>query len=183
MISPLLWASLVPWDLMFSTQGIMIGLLAAYAGALWLFLSSTPKVHTVLVSDLAQAQIFYERVLGLAAADVPLNYYYNTEQGLAGLGYDGALGITPPSRLGRDRLQDGLWYRLKRKTQLHVVAGANPGDRQRLRQVSFDRDGLQQILSRIQAQGLPFKLKRQLPLLFLVKDWEGQVIEFEELEV
>lgn len=182
MLLPLLSASLVPWDLMFSTQGIMIGLLAAYAGALWLFLSSTPKVHTVLVSDLAQAQVFYERVLGLPPADVPVNYYYNTEQSLTGLGYDGALGLGA-SPFSRDRPRDGLWYRLKRKTQLHVVPGAKLGDRDRPRHVSFDPEVLRQVLARAQAQGLRYKLKRQQPLLFLVKDWQEQVIEFEELEV
>ena len=46
----------LPLDSLFSTQGIMVMLLAAYAGAMWMFLTSAPKVHTVMVSDLGQAQ-------------------------------------------------------------------------------------------------------------------------------
>ena len=46
----------LPLDSLFSTQGIMIMLLAAYAGAMWMFLSSAPKVYTVMVSDLEVAR-------------------------------------------------------------------------------------------------------------------------------
>jgi hypothetical protein len=35
----------LPLDSLFSTQGIMVMLLAAYAGAMWMFLTSAPKVH------------------------------------------------------------------------------------------------------------------------------------------
>ena len=42
----------LPLDMLVSTQGIMVMLLVAYAGAMWAFLSSAPKVHTVMVSDL-----------------------------------------------------------------------------------------------------------------------------------
>ena len=45
-------------DSLFSTQGIMVMLLVAYAGAMWMFLSSAPKVYTVMVSDLQNAQRF-----------------------------------------------------------------------------------------------------------------------------
>ncbi|MEL7010575.1 MAG: glyoxalase-like domain protein, partial [Cyanobacteria bacterium J06588_4] len=31
-------------DSLFSTQGVMVMLLVAYAGAMWMFLSSAPKV-------------------------------------------------------------------------------------------------------------------------------------------
>ncbi|MDA0867720.1 MAG: glyoxalase-like domain protein, partial [Cyanobacteria bacterium] len=41
----------MPMDSLLSTQGIMVMLLVAYAGAMWMFLSSAPKVHTVMVSD------------------------------------------------------------------------------------------------------------------------------------
>ena len=42
----------LPLDSLFSTQGIMVMLLAAYAVAMWMFLSSAPKVYTIMVSDL-----------------------------------------------------------------------------------------------------------------------------------
>ena len=57
-------------DTLMSTQGIMVGLLAAYAGAMWMFLTSAPKVHTVMVSDLELARRLYEGMLELPAADV-----------------------------------------------------------------------------------------------------------------
>lgn len=50
----------LPLDSLFSTQGIMVMLLAAYAVAMWMFLTSAPKVHTVMVSDLEIARQFYE---------------------------------------------------------------------------------------------------------------------------
>ncbi|MFQ3680171.1 MAG: glyoxalase-like domain protein, partial [Pseudanabaenaceae cyanobacterium] len=59
-------------DTIFSTQGMMVLLLGVYAGAMWLFLTSAPKVHTILVSDLEQARVFYEGQLQLPVADVPL---------------------------------------------------------------------------------------------------------------
>ncbi|NEQ28850.1 MAG: glyoxalase-like domain protein, partial [Microcoleus sp. SIO2G3] len=40
-----LWG--LPLDGLLSTQGIMVMLLAAYAGAMWMFLTSAPKVHTM----------------------------------------------------------------------------------------------------------------------------------------
>src|SRR5918997_3937403 len=72
----------LPLDSLFSTQGIMVMLLAAYAVAMWMFLTSAPKVHTVMVSDLEVARQFYEGLLNLAAAGVSLHYYYNYEQTL-----------------------------------------------------------------------------------------------------
>ena len=53
-----------------STQGIMVMLLVAYAGAMWMFLKSAPKVHTIMVSDLEVARRFYEGMLNLPVADV-----------------------------------------------------------------------------------------------------------------
>jgi hypothetical protein len=61
----------LPLDSLFSTQGIMVMLLAAYAGAMWMFLTSAPKVHTIMVSDLGQARQFYEGMLDLPVAEVP----------------------------------------------------------------------------------------------------------------
>jgi hypothetical protein len=58
----------LPLDSLFSTQGIMVMLLVAYAGAMWMFLTSAPKVHTIMVSDLEIARQFYEGLLNLAAA-------------------------------------------------------------------------------------------------------------------
>ena len=55
----------LPLDSLLSTQGIMILLLVAYAGAMWMFLTSAPKVHTVMVSDLEVARQFYEGLLNL----------------------------------------------------------------------------------------------------------------------
>ena len=78
------------FDSLFSTQGIMVILLCAYGVAMWMFLTSAPKVHTIMVSDLDIAQSFYEGILQLPAADVPMHYYYNYEQTLGGAG-----GIDP----------------------------------------------------------------------------------------
>jgi hypothetical protein len=78
----------LPLDSLFSTQGIMVMLLAAYAGAMWMFLTSAPKVHTVMVSDLGKARQFYEGMLNLPVAEVPLHYYYNYEQTLGTTGID-----------------------------------------------------------------------------------------------
>ncbi len=77
-----------PIDGLLSTQGIMVMLLIAYAGAMWMFLTSAPKVYTMMVSDLELARRFYEGVLDLPAADVPLHYYYNYEQTLGTAGLD-----------------------------------------------------------------------------------------------
>ena len=127
----------LPLDALVSTQGIMVMLLVAYAGAMWAFLSSAPKVHTVMVTDLDLARRFYEGVLSLTAADVPLHYYYNYEQtlGTAG-GLDPLYGAySSSSGLGRPTsaygTPDGLWYQLRKNTQLHVIGGASLGDRNR----------------------------------------------------
>jgi hypothetical protein len=72
----------MPLDSLFSTQGIMVMLLAAYAAAMWLFLTSAPKVHTMMVSDLQTAKDLYEGLLNLPIAQVPLHYYYDYEHSL-----------------------------------------------------------------------------------------------------
>lgn len=178
----------LPLDALVSTQGIMVMLLVAYAGAMWAFLSSAPKVHTVMVSDLDSARQFYEGMLNLTAADVPLHYYYNYEQTLGTAGIDpmfgasslGAAGLgTPASSYGTP---EGLWYQLKKNTQLHVIAGASLGNRNQQRHVCFDHACLEYLLMQVQMRGIRHKLRRDQPLNFLVKDFEGKVIEMAEVE-
>ena len=160
----------------------MVMLLGAYAVAMWLFLTSAPKVHTVMVSDLQAARDFYEGMLNLAVAEVPLHYYYNYEQSL------GTAGINPMymsgtmgSNMARGNGNDGLWYQLKKNTQLHVISGASIGERERDRHVCFDRDCLDQILLKVQMRGLKHKIRREKPLNFLVKDYSGRVFELAEV--
>ncbi|WP_346289635.1 glyoxalase-like domain protein [Sphaerothrix gracilis] len=174
------WPGL-PLDSLLSTQGIMVMLLVAYAGAMWFFLTSAPKVHTMMVSDLEMARRFYEGMLGLPAADVPLHYYYNYEQTL------GTAGLDPmymSSSLGGDRAigsPDGLWYQLKKNTQLHVITGASLGHKDRQRHVCFDHDCLEQVLMQVQLRRVKHKIRRDQPLNFLVKDYDGRVIELAEI--
>lgn len=175
-----LWSSL--GDGLFSTQGIMIMLLAAYAGAMWMFLTSAPKVYTVMVSDLETAKEFYEGMLNLAAADIPLHYYYNYEQSIGTAGIDpmylsGRVG----SMTARGNGNDGLWYQLRKNMQLHVVTGASIGEKGRHRHISFDRVALEQLLLRAQARDLKYKILQERPLEFLVKDYDGQVFELTEI--
>lgn len=186
---PLLASILPALDSVFSTQGIMVALLVAYAGAMWLFLSSAPKVHTIMVSDLNLARVLYEQVLNLPAADVPLHYYYNYEQtlgassldplylGSAGLGANSLSGAIA----GSQAATEGLWYQLKKNTQLHVISGASLGKNDRQRHVCFDHDCLEMILLRIQSRGIRHKIRRDKPLNFLVKDFDGRVIEMAEV--
>ncbi len=146
-------------------------LLGAYAVAMWLFLTSAPKVHTVMVSDVEVARQFYEGMLNLSVAEIPLHYYYNYEQSLGAAGINpmytsGAMG----SSTARGNSHDGLWYQLKKNTQLHVISGATSGEKDRDRHVCFDRECLDQILLRIQSRGVKYKIRREKPLNFLVKD-------------
>jgi hypothetical protein len=175
-----LWSSL--GDGLFSTQGIMIMLLAGYAGAMWMFLTSAPKVYTVMVSDLETAKEFYEGMLNLAAADIPLHYYYNYEQSIGTAGIDpmylsGRVG----SMTARGNGNDGLWYQLRKNIQLHIVTGASIGEKGRHRHISFDRVALEQLLLRAQARDLKYKILQERPLEFLIKDYDGQVFELTEI--
>lgn len=176
----------LPLDVLVSTQGIMVMLLVAYAGAMWAFLSSAPKVHTVMVSDLDMARQFYEGMLSLSAADVPLHYYYNYEQTLGSSGMDpmsmSALGGLSGGTASAYSSPEGLWYQLKKNTQLHVVAGASLGNRNRQRHVCFDHDCLAYLLMQVQTRGIRHKLQRDRPLNFLVKNFSGEVIEMAEVE-
>jgi len=174
----------LPLDSLFSTQGIMVMLLAAYAGAMWMFLTSAPKVHTIMVSDLGQARQFYEGMLDLPVAEVPLHYYYNYEQTLGTTGID-PLYLSP--NVGRATsaqtmgTSEGLWYQLMKNTQLHVISGALSGEKNRQRHVCFDRDCLDQLLMRVQTRGIKYKIRREKPLNFLIKDYDGRVIEMSEV--
>ena len=173
----------LPLDSLFSTQGIMVMLLMAYAGAMWMFLTSAPKVYTIMVSDLAIAKLFYEGLLNLPIADVPLHYYYNYEQtlGISGIdtNYLASNYINPTGQSLENK--EGLWYQLKKNTQLHIIAGANLGTKNRQRHVCFDEKCLDDILLRIQSRRLRYKIRRTRPLNFLVKDIDNRVIEMAQV--
>lgn len=173
--------SLLPIDSLFSTQGIMVMLLMAYAGAMWMFLTSAPKVYTIMVSDLEIARGLYEGLLELPEADVPLHYYYNYEQTLGTTGLD-PLYLSPGiTQTAPKEVPEGLWYQLKKNAQLHVISGASLGHNNRQRHVCFDRDCLEQVLMRVQLRGVKNKIRRNKPLNFLVKDLQDRVIEITEI--
>ncbi len=178
-----LGAFLPPLDSLFSTQGIMIALLVAYAVAMWMFLTSAPKVHTVMVSDLNIAKEFYEGLLNLPVADVPLHYYYNYEQTLGTAGIDPLYMSASPAPQATSGYSgsEGLWYQLKKNVQLHVISGASYGRKNRNRHVCFDRDCLESILLRVQSRRLRFKVRSKRPLNFLVKDLDERTIELAEV--
>lgn len=181
--TPLIAGFFLPIDGLFSTQGVMVMLLAAYAGAMWMFLSSAPKVHTLMVSDLELARQFFEGELQLRTAEVPLHYYYNYEQTLGLSGIDPLYMSTDFGRPAMQQLSgtDGFWYQLKKNVQLHVIGGASIGDKNRQRHVCFDHDCLEQILMKVQTRYVKYKIRREKPLNFLVKTYEGAVIEFAEV--
>ena len=93
-----------------------------------------------------------------------------------------ALGGLGGSAAGAYSSPEGLWYQLKKNTQLHVVAGASLGNRNRQRHVCFDHDCLAYLLMQVQTRGIRHKLRRDRPLNFLVKDFSGEVIEMAEVE-
>ena len=160
----------------------MVMLLGAYAVAMWMFLTSAPKVHTVMVSDLGLARNLYEGMLELSAAEVPLHYYYNYEQTLGTAAID-PIYLSPSmtrSSVGT-KAPDGLWYQLKKNTQVHVISGASLGEKNRQRHVCFDRDCLEQILLRVQSRQLKHKIRQEKPLNFLLKDYDGNIIEMSEV--
>ncbi len=172
----------IPLDSLFSTQGIMVMLLAAYAGAMWMFLTSAPKVYTVMVSDLEIARQLYEGLLDLPAAEVPLHYYYNYEQTIGATGVDPLyLGSSPSFANKMSNGSEGLWYQLKKNIQLHVITGASLGTKNQQRHVCFDHECMEIILMRVEVRGLKFKIRSRKPLNFLVKDYEGRIIEMAEV--
>ena len=123
---------LIPLSILLSTKGLMFLLLSAYGGAMWTFLSGAPRVHTVIVSDLERAKQFYEGILKLPEAELPLQYYYGGDTSLMGAGLDMpyfAGDIVSPRRFdppGSPPVTDipGLWYQLSDNSQLHVVPGS-----------------------------------------------------------
>ena len=185
LLKPLDLAAFLPalTDTVFSTQGIMVMLLAAYAVAMWMFLTSAPKVYTIMVSDLEIAKQFYEGLLNLPAAEVPLHYYYNYEQTLGTATIDPLYMSANPSVSQKSGFNgtEGLWYQIKKNTQLHIISGASVGYKNRQRHVCFDRECLEAILMRVQARRLRYKVRRNKPLNFLVKDIEARVIEMAEV--
>jgi hypothetical protein len=183
-VGPLAGLFGLPLDSIMSTQGIMVMLLVAYAGAMWMFLKSAPKVHTIMVSDLEMARRFYEDMLNLPVAEVPLHYYYNYEQTLGTAGIDPLYmsNVGSLANQGGMNAPDGLWYQLRKNTQLHVISGASLGHRNRQRHVCFDHSCLEYILMRVQMGNLKHKIRRDQPLNFLVKDYDEQVIEMAEIE-
>jgi hypothetical protein len=150
---------------------------------MWMFLTSAPKVYTVMVSDLEIARQLYQGLLDLPAAEVPLHYYYNYEQTIGATAIDPLYMSSFPSVPHRtiSNGNDGLWYQLKKNTQLHVINGASLGSKSQQRHVCFDRDCLDLILMRVETRGLKFKIRNQKPLNFLVKDYEGRIIEMAEV--
>jgi hypothetical protein len=167
-------------DTLFSTQGIMVMLLIAYGGAMWMFLTSAPKVYTVMVSDLNIAQQFYEQILDLPIADIPLHYYYNYEQSLGASSLDPIyMGSTLNNTMTKPN--DGLWYQLKKNTQLHIIGGASLGYKDCQRHVCFDHECLEALLLKIQSRRLKYKIRKENPLNFLVKDYDNRVIEMAEV--
>ncbi|CCH65099.1 hypothetical protein RINTHM_6330 [Richelia intracellularis HM01] len=158
-------------------------LLAAYAGAMWMFLTSAPKVYTLMVSDLEVARHLYEIILDLPKAEVPLHYYYNYEQTIGATGLDPLYLASNPSFSSSNTsiATAGLWYQLKKNTQLHIITGASLGKRNNQRHVCFDHDCLELILMRVEVRGLKFKIRSKKPLNFLVKDYDGMVVEMAEI--
>lgn len=169
-------------DGLFSTQGIMVMLLIAYGGAMWMFLSSAPKVHTIMVSDLNIARQFYEEILNLPMADVPLHYYYNYEQSLSSTMLDPIYMGSGGNNSGIMGESRGLWYQLRKNTQLHIIGGASLGYKNSQRHVCFDHECLDDILLRIESRRLKYKVRSQKPLNFLVKDLDNRVIEMAEAQ-
>jgi hypothetical protein len=88
---------------------------------------------------------------------------------------------SPAAPATRFSQNEGLWYQLKKNTQLHIIWGASFGSKDRQRHVCFDHDCLEQILLRVQSRRLRYKIRREKPLNFLVKDLEGRVIEMAEV--
>ncbi|MEN9224189.1 MAG: hypothetical protein Q6M54_01830 [Thermostichus sp. DRC_bins_24] len=133
---PGLMLPLIPLEILLSTKGLMFLLLSAYGGAMWTFLSGAPRVHTIIVPDLEQARGFYEKVLKLPEAELPLQYYYGYEQSmvsssLGSIYFPGDIGLSPrfdaqarPTTAPPQVDTPGLWYQLSDNVQLHVIPGA-----------------------------------------------------------
>jgi len=135
-----------------------------------------------MVSDLEIARDLYEGLLDLPTAEVPLHYYYNYEQTIGATGVDPLyLGSSPTYSNRMPNATEGLWYQLKKNTQLHVISGASLGNKNQQRHVCFDRECLEMILLRVETRGLKFKIRSRKPLNFLLKDYDGRVVEMAEV--
>ncbi|XLQ11030.1 MAG: glyoxalase-like domain protein [cyanobacterium endosymbiont of Epithemia adnata isolate EadnSB Bon19] len=173
----------LPIDSLFSTQGIMVMLLASYGLAMWMFLTSAPKIYTIMVCDLEIARQFYQGLLELPVAEVPLHYYYNYERNLGTEALDSFyVSTTHNPTTAAFSNSEGLWYQLKKNAQLHIIAGASYGHKNRQRHVCFDHECLEDILLRVQSRRLKYKIRRNQPLNFLVKDIEERIIEITEID-
>ena len=178
-------ATIFAMDNILSTQGIMVMLLVAYGLAMWTFLTNAPKVYTVMVSDIKIAQKFYEGLLKLNAADIPLHYYYTPTKNISTTATVDPLhmSVDYTSMGGMDMdTKYGLWYQLKKNTQLHIISGASYGYNNRQRHVCFDNHCLKTILLKIQAKRLRYKVRCKQPLNFLVKDIDERTIEIVEVK-
>ena len=183
---------LIPLGVLLSTKGLMFLLLSAYGGAMWTFLSGAPRVYTFMVSDLDEGKRFYEQFLQLPEAELPLHYYYGYEQTAGSFDpmyYQGDLGSGynyAPS-MGATATADspGLWYQLTDNAQIHVIVGspeAASGYSNRRRHVSFDRDGLKAVQQYLKKNGIPHTIRSDKPMVYLVRDRSGQVIELAEID-
>ncbi|MEN9207600.1 MAG: hypothetical protein Q6L50_01615 [Gloeomargarita sp. GMQP_bins_120] len=158
-----------------SPQGVMVLLLVGYGTALWLFLRRSPKVYTVMTSDLEATRRFLEEDLGLERAETPLHYYAHYEQ---------ALGLTDPlislHRPG-GMPPAGFWYQLRRRAQLHLIGGAKAGEGGRIRLVCLDRDCLEWLLLQGQMAALPWQIREERPLCYWLRSRDGQTVECQEV--
>ncbi|MEM9567974.1 MAG: hypothetical protein AAF974_06660 [Cyanobacteria bacterium P01_E01_bin.34] len=183
---------LIPLGVLLSTKGLMFLLLSAYGGAMWTFLSGAPRVYTFMVPNLDDAKRFYEQYLQLPEAELPLHYYYGYEQSAGSFDpmyYQGDFGggyNYSPSMGGGTATMDspGLWYQLTETAQVHVIVGSdNSGTPpNRRRHVSFDRDGLKAIQQYLKKKAIPHSIRSEKPLVFLVREPSGQVVEMAEID-
>ncbi len=173
----------LPIDSVFSTPRHYGDAIGGHGLAMWMFLTSAPKVYTIMVSDMEVARQFYEGLLQLNVADVPLHYYYNYEQTLGTAGFDPYYMSATPTATATSNLgtRDGLWYQLKKNTQLHIISGASYGDKNRQRHVCFDSECLEDILLRVESRRLKYKVRRRKPPI-LVKDIDERIIEMVEVK-
>jgi len=210
-IPPGLMLPLIPLEVLLSTKGLMFLLLSAYGGAMWTFLSGAPRVYTIIVPDLEQARGFYEKVLRLPEAELPLQYYYGYEQSMVGSSLGSAyfpadIGLS--SRLDAKARSTstpldtaGLWYQLSDTVQLHVIPGttdpygslsrtpfvpaygaaAGRSSGVRYRHTTYEREALKALLKRINKQGIRSSVRSEKPFVFWVRDHQGQIVEFAEI--
>jgi hypothetical protein len=90
------------------------------------------------------------------------------------------------SRLSEAEITAKIWRARKWGALLFLltqvdIGGASYGTKNRQRHVCFDHDCLEQILLRVQSRRLRYKIRRNKPLNFLVKDLDEQVIEMAEV--